>query len=285
MKKKSIIILGLLLVPLLWNSFTQTSAAWLSLWSVRNGDYRIYQLLREQRDLNNKLIGTMDKSFLQYTILNESDILLNGYSDLALLYTDYSTVPETVTETLILDLTWLLEAQQAAALVFNQLHDSELLQSVRTGPGLLGGANLILTANSYRTLIVIIWFYYGINWTTAMNGVNTTLTGYTAYNQTPYAYIDYLATNQNDAALFADYNETGTIIWNMKTGWLESLEYNRTYEAPLSFSIITKIKPYFQSITSEGEIISLKDIFAWLGVTVGVASLCFVLYVVKKAKR
>lgn len=285
MKKKSIIILGLLLVSLLGSSFTQNSAAWISLWSVGNGDYRIYQLLREQRNLNNQLIDIMEESFLQYTILNESDFIADGYSDLALLVTDYSTVPETVTETFIMDLTWFLEAQQAAAVVFNQLHDSDLLESIRSGP--IGvGSSLVLPTNCVSTFMVIFWFYYGLNWTAALNAVNTTLTGYTAYNQTPYVHIEYNATNQYDAALFANYTETGTIIWNMKTGWLESLEYNRVYDAPLSFSVVTEINSYFQSITSSGGgIISLKDIFAWLGLAVGVASLCFVIYVVKRKER
>ncbi|HUX99360.1 MAG TPA: hypothetical protein VMV49_07380, partial [Candidatus Deferrimicrobium sp.] len=266
-------------LPLVWTIFIQTNQAWTSVWGTENGDVRTYQLLRERRDLSGKLLDTMDDSLIQYIILNETDIdiIPDGYSDLKIGFNDLSNIPVTFSVQTLNAISWLAIDLQARAAIFDQLHDSTLLESISTGVTLL--SSLVLPVTSYFLII----FYYGINWTLALDQINTTYTGYTGYHYGSYALIEYDATDQMDSTLSAMYNETGTIRWDLTTGWLQSLEYKQTYEAPLDFSILTKIKPYSQ--TSAGTFaISIKDIFGWLGLAVGIVGLCFTLVIYKKIK-
>jgi hypothetical protein len=169
MRKQSLMILALTLF-LVSSTFITTSEAWISLWGVQSGKSRAFQFTRELCELNGSPIETMDSFRLQYVVLNESDPLGFGYSDLTLLFIDLSTEPLTITETILLSWSWIGVAAQGQALVFNSLHDSALLTALRGGPA--GSSSLVLPIK--RSGIC------GLDWVVALNRVNTSITGYIA---------------------------------------------------------------------------------------------------------
>ncbi|MHA1357968.1 MAG: hypothetical protein ACTSRC_07655 [Candidatus Helarchaeota archaeon] len=284
---KSLILLTLLLIPSIMSiPLLPCNALHVNVWGNIEGEARIYELKQDMQDLNGHLIGTLEHSYIQYNTINIQNLtIVVDFTELNLIETDYSTVPETITFVNLLDIigTSLLGsyAEQIDNILFGQLFDGNLFDSIRNAV-----YSLLLPTQAYEELFMgFLWVYHGVNWTVDLNEINATYPGYTAYNYSDYTQIEYMGTNVYDPALLENFNGTGTIIWDLTTGWLQSLEYVRTYESPLNFILKTTVIPYSGITIPEatGGIV-LKDIFAWLGLGIGIAGLCFALYAIKKAK-
>ena len=288
MKKKAFLLLMLLLLPILFSITIKESHAYLyNVWGVEDDESRIYELRREMRDQNGELMGVLDRVIIQYSILNISDVeytIIVTFNSTTVYFSlnDLSTQPFTFTHIPLYDISWLFSGI-TSNLVFGELHDLDLLDSIRAPIPLLNNMFLLLPI----TYVVDGLITHGVDWATGLDEINTTVNYYTAYNHTTEVLITYNQTDVWDANFGANFNETGMIIWNFTTGWLESIVFNRTYEAPLNFSIITSVGGYTPLAPPSGifATMSLVDLFGWIGFAVGIGGLCVTFFMFRKIRK
>lgn len=275
MKRKNLILFILLILSLFWSITIPKSRADLTnLWGVNNGDSRTYRIWEE---MQGSASGVSAEYFIQYNIISVADADANNFTDVSISLVDFSTDPITVTLPTLTDVDPPgfpidNDGTYVNDIIFDGQQDVFFLFLY------------VLIPNFYQLLLPItVNTTYGLNWTAALitiNGSGAPYTDYTGYDQGNLALITYSEINTYDGTLDANYNLTGTIIWDKTTGWLGSLEYVRTYEETLGLSIWTSIKPV--SPTSGAGIVTIRDITAWLGLAVGIAGLCFALYIYRK---
>ena len=223
----------------------------------------------------------MEEHYIQYTVLSVTDADADNHTDVIIRLVDYSADPITVTELTLPDTDAFhlldFDVTYVNDIIFNGMQDVEILHRAIAIPAFIS-YQLILPITSNST--------FGLNWTAALitiNGSGGMYADYTGYDQGNRALITCNSTGF-DAMLQASYDLLGTIIWDRNTGWLVSLEYAQIYDESFGFTIYHSIKPSSLPSTplSAGVI---TDIFAWLGLGVGIAGLCFTIYVYKKVKR
>jgi hypothetical protein len=66
---------------------------------------------------------------------------------------------------------------------------------------------------------------------------------------------------------------------------LEFIEFNRTYADPLGFSILTSVKPFTPRSPGILGDMRLVDLFAWIGLGIGLAGLGIAFIVYKKTRK
>ncbi len=286
MKKRGLILLLLALLPLAWAQFyTEGNAYFNNVWGVEDGDFATYELKREMYDAEGHLIGVLDSFLIQYNVLNKTDEVVVGLNSTTVYvsFNDFSTQPFTFTHMPIHDVNWFLTGA-VNNLVFNELQDIDLLNQIMAPIPLITSSFLLLPLNH---TIGGFPFYetHGIDWPTALSDINSSINYYTAYNLTTQVLIQYIHEDVWNAELSSYFNETGIILWDLTTGWLELIEFNRTYADPLGFSILTSVKPYVPKSPGILGDMRVVDLFAWIGLGIGLAGLGIAFIAYKKTKR
>ncbi|NVM52174.1 MAG: hypothetical protein HWN66_00635 [Candidatus Helarchaeota archaeon] len=279
MKKRKILLGLLFFIIFIFFTPNHVSRAQVeNIWGVSRGDSRIYQI---QREFHGDFNGIAEKVILEYYIMNNYDLNSNNVTDIALAVTDITTTP---TRKYLLDLmdgTWWIwrvvegwERNDFVNFYFKGFSNQSLIDTIKR-PFPLSWTFFILPLKGNDSL------HSGVNWTFSLNYINGSIPNYLVYDLGDTVKISVDKINVLHPDFNTYYNDTGEIIWEKATGWLDSIYLTRTYDTPLNYTISITV----DSLSSTNPSITLSDLLSWIGLTLGIGGLTFMTYVFIKYRR
>ncbi|MHA1132504.1 MAG: hypothetical protein ACTSQI_19820 [Candidatus Helarchaeota archaeon] len=256
----------------------QSSAQTIDVWGAKPGHSRTYQI---QREFNGSISGILDKYIVQYIVMDVFDNDLDNYTDIRLGIIDLSGTSTGIDMKVLSARAWWF-----FSLDWVRVDDDNIYFYGYSDSTLI---HYILNPNppSITTYPILpIYFndslYIGVNWTYAINRINSSILDYTAYDLGDTVKISCDRINKFNSYYGAYYNETGVILWNRSVGWLESIVYTRKYDNPLNFSIQTTIRHFTPKFQTPIKDVELGKIFCLIGLSVGITGLGTTIYLITK---
>lgn len=232
-----------------------------NIWSVNKGDSRIYQI---QKEFQGDFRGIANRVILEYYVMNNFDFNSNNFSDIKLAVTDLTSTPNHKNFMDLADDTWWYwrvvegwERNDYVNMYFKGYSNQNLITTLER-PFPLCWTFLLMPIKGNDLL------HIGVNWTYSLNYINVTISNYLVYEYNNWIIINMQKENQLDVNSNTYYSNTGEIIWEKITGWLDSISYTRIYDNPLNYTIKITVDTlssmtYTYSVRYDGQISNSLD--------------------------